>query len=198
MSTRWARRFVAAVLAIGLMALGAATTEAGLIGSSVDLSVHFPDRETVFAAGGTKIVGDGVEYPALLNFDGGALRIDVDVTDTQLIITNAGEDAHFDATFGPFNGFVLTIVSGPALLSATWNAALSDPLFRPFEISVTPAQLVLNFVDEDSTPRFGAGMPAGTSSVIDIAAVPEPATLTLVGSGVAALVARRMKRARRH
>lgn len=191
MSTRSARRSAVAILAVSLVALGATAADAGLIGSTVDLKWYFPDSTTVLVDGGTKVVGAGVEYPALRDFEG--VRVDVDVTDTQLIITNSGEDGQF--TSATFNGFVLTIVSGPELFSAIVNPATPD-FFVPFEVSFTADTLTLNYVGlgREGQPAV-AGMPAGTSSIIDIN-TPEPATLVLVGSGVAALVARRVKRRR--
>jgi hypothetical protein len=102
----------------------------------------------------------------------------VDITDDQIVIKNTlNMDAPYNSA--AFNGYVLTIISGPDILSA-----MTDPgsQCNPVGISIVNGnQLYLNFE--------GVTQGAGTSSIIDIATAPEPSVTALLGVCLLALLA---------
>lgn len=88
-------------MCLSLIAATAGAAEAGLLGSTVDVSVYFPDTATLFAADGPTLVSAAVKYPA-----------------------------------GSFNGFIMTILAGPALRSVVADPATSIRLIvtGPFAV----------------------------------------------------------------
>ncbi len=150
------------------------------MGSTVNVSAYFPDTSTVFESGGNQTVTSAIEYPtnSFFQYDRFA---QIDITDTQIIIKNT---LNIDAPFNSasFNGWVLTVLSGPLIVSAAPDPASQ---FNPVGISVVNGnQLFLNFEGETQG--------AGTSSIIDIAIVPEPSSILLLGFSI--LVRRTFRR----
>jgi hypothetical protein len=141
--------------------------------------------------GGTKTVSGAIEYPSGSFFAYNA-SWQIDISDTQLILTNAGPSDGFPFQDGTFNGFILTVLSGPTLLSASVDAASA---FSPVSISIVGGnELLLNF---EGVTGSGA-----VSSIIDIStgasSLPEPATwLTVLMPGMGLLAARWLKAKRR-
>lgn len=162
------RQFISAVLVLLTVILPSGLAHAGLGGSLVNVSAYYPDAGSLFADGGNQTVSGEIEYPTgtFQNYSG---SWQIDITDTQLTITDTTSNGfpYFPASF---NGWILTIVSGPSILSAAVNDT-SD--FDPVGISVVGGnQLLLNYSGVDG--------PTGGTSIIDITVVPEPAPATLI------------------
>jgi hypothetical protein len=173
-------RFIGAAILL-LISLSA---RAQLLGSTVDVTARYPDVGSIYTDGGVAIVGPDIEYPAG-SFASYNASWQVDITGNQMLVTNT--DTGFDFTDASFNGFVLTVLSGPTLLSAAVDPASG---FAPIDISLTGGnQLALNFAGVTS---FSGGP---LTAVIDLGfatAVPEAenalmllAGLTLLGFRVA-------------
>jgi hypothetical protein len=184
-------------LAAGIALLGQALpVEAGLLGSTVDVSVLFPDQATLFLDAGNKVVGDQIEYP-VGSFSSYNANLSVDITDTQIIVSLNGTDTLFSSA--TFNGLAITDLSG------SFASALGDGSsgFNPNNITIVGNTLFLNF----------QGIPtsqAGDISTIDIETaattepepgttpttdVPEPVTVALFGAGLVGLGLMRRRRA---
>ena len=154
-----------------LLASWAAPTiaNATLIGSTVNVDWFFPSLGTLFCSSGSAVVGTGVEYAAGCS---GFSPISIDITDFQVIVTN-NVTAGFAG--GSFNGFVMTILSGPSILSASFNSGALGFTSLAFDAT----SVSFNF----------AGVSAGTAgrmAIFDIGtrSVPEPGTLALLGLGL--------------
>jgi hypothetical protein len=163
-----------------------------LIGASVDVAAYYPDSSTLFQDGGTKTVSGSIEYPGG-TFSSYNSSWQVDITDTQLIVTKTTASG-FPFQPASFNGFVLTILSGPALVSASADAASN---FSPVGISIVGNKLFLNF---QGVSADNAVFPV--SSIINInsgaSGVPEPATwITVLTSGLGLLGFGRLRNRRK-
>jgi hypothetical protein len=160
------------------LGLSLGTARAGLLGASVNLSAYFPDSNTVFEDGGDVVVSAAVEYPTgsfvLYN-----TSWQIDITDNQIIISDE-EGNGFPFATASFNGWVLTVLSGPTIASASPNQFSQ---FTPVGISVLNGnQLFLNYSGV-AGPRFG-------TSIIDVTTtVPETGSsaLLLLAIGFAAI-----------
>jgi hypothetical protein len=145
-----------------LMAVLAAWTcsaQPGLIGSTVDLSLNFPTSTTVDTDYGAATVTGGVEYP---NVDYGIFQLQI--TANQLILTDIGGFSGGFVDF-PFNGFDLTVVSGPGIQSAVADASSQ---FDPVGISIVGGdQLFLNYEGDSINPGWSSVIDYSTASVPD-------------------------------
>ena len=168
------------VTALALTAM-TGSSQAALLGSTVDVDFYFPDSSSLYCSSGSAVVGAGVEYAAGCS---GFSPVSIDITDTQVIVghSNTGGFAS-----GSFNGFVMSILSGPLISSLTYNALLST--LGSTGTSFTGTSMSFNFASQGfGTAVFDIG--TGTS------AVPVPAALPLLGSalGLMALAGRRKRK----
>ena len=144
---------VGAILAVGTCL---AQASGGLDGSLVNVSAYYPTTSSVYDAGGNTVVTGAVEYPTG-SFPYYNPGWQVDITDTQIIISDAGGFG-FPYAGAPFNGWVLTILSGPVITSAAVDPSSQ---FDPVGISIVGGnQLFLNY--------SGVGGEGVESSIIDI------------------------------
>ena len=179
---------ISVALAFALcMGVFASTASAGMIGTQVSLSLYQmtssgPSLLTTLPS--TTIVDPGVEFSF-----GGALT--ANFTDTGMTLHFALADWHTDeltftftdSTAGAFTGLSVTSNAFPAPNAANGPIA-TQPLFtnNGTVMSFSCCSQNLFYANADFTATFGPG----SSST-----VPEPATVALVGVGIAALGARR-------
>jgi protein with PEP-CTERM/exosortase system signal len=168
------------------LGLSLGTARANLLGASVNLSVHFPDINTVFATGSNVVVSAAVEYPTG-SFPSYNPSWEINITDNQIIITDT-LGTGFPYQTASFNGWVLTILSGPTIASASPNQFSQ---FNPVGLSVLNGnQLFLNYSGV-AGPDFG-------TSIIDVTTtvpgVPDGgSTVSLLGCALLGLAALRRK-----
>lgn len=172
---------------------------ADLLGSDVTAVLLFPD-ETTFCniAGlcsgpiGPVAVTSGVEFPAgttagFLAFDGS-----LDVSGSQIIWTATSSETYGAGAAslhaGAFNGFALAFTGAPTITDVTVDAASTIPLV-PFTGPPISSSSGLFF--NGSNVMFnvaGDTVTAGQQVILDVqavpSAVPEPASLVLLGTGL--------------
>ena len=155
------------------------TSQAALLGSTVGVDFYYPVISTLICSSGSAVVGAGVEYAAGC---GGFGLTSIDITNTQVIVVAAIGNSP-----GSFNGFVMSMLSGPLITSLTYNAG--DSTRGVTGTSFTGTSMSFNFASQGSgTAVFDIG--TGPS------AVPIPAALPLLGGalGFVALAGRRRKK----
>lgn len=169
-------------LAVGLVSAPFAAN-AALIGATVDVDFYFPDLSTLYCNSGSAVVGAGVEYAAGCS---GFAPVSIDVTDTQIIV------GHSNSSFSPgaFNGFLMSILSGPTIAGVTFNAAASTLGVTGIDLTGGGSIIGLNFASQ------GTGTAVFDVSFGSISAVPVPATIALLvpGLGMMAMVGRRRRK----
>lgn len=126
------------------------------------------------------VVGAGVEIANIADH-----IASLDISDTNLLLS-FGSDGKFGGGV-TFNGFVLTDVNGtiPDFTGVTINASSTLAGFDSSRIFFDANTIRINF----------AGLPFGTGNVLslDVAAIPEPTTVTLLGLGLLGVAASRRK-----
>ena len=164
----------------GLTALAmvviAGAAQASLIGAEVNVTASFTGSSPVTSDPGNRTVSGAVEYEAGA-YVGYNPRIQIDIGANQLTILDVQSLAiNFGAA--PFNGWILRVISGPSIVSASLDGSSG---FAPFAISIMDGDLLMNYQ--------GVQAPAGTTSVINFTtdtdvAIPEPATMALFSMGL--------------
>ena len=172
---------ISAVVAI--LAACACSAQAQLDGSTVNVSTYYPTSSSLWEAGPNVVVTGSTEYPTG-SFPAYNAAFSVDVTDNQLIIINP-DGTGYDS--GSFNGFVLTIVSGPTITSATVDGSSA---YAPVSLSVVGGDQI--FVN-----NAGISAPGG-EEIIDIntgsSSVPDGGlTIAMLGSAMTVLAFIRRK-----
>jgi len=160
-----------------LLGAWACSAQAGLDGSTVDVAAYYPSSSSIYQDGGVTTVGATVEYPygTFPSYNG---DISVDVTDTQMIISNPQGTSFLSAAF---NGFILTVLSGPTITSATVDGSSA---FDPTALTVVGGDEIL--------VNFEGVTESGGDSVIDFttaaASTPDGGlTVAMLGSVMAGL-----------
>lgn len=166
------------ILRFSLLAAGfgaALSAHAGLLGSTVDTNVYYPDTSSAFATAGTAVVGPSIEYSDLASFNFWTL----DFTDTTLTVTMRST-VFFNpaAMLGPG----IAVTKGAAIASATFLSG-----HELAGLTVQNGRLFLNY--------SGLRISQGEQTTIAIATqpVPEPATMAALGLGVAGMIRRRKR-----
>jgi hypothetical protein len=158
----------------------AATVQAQLTGATVNVSAYYPDSMSIFHDPGNVIVSDVLEYPSG-SYPSYNSSWEVDVSANQWQIRDATSSG-FPFQPADFNGFILEVISGPTILSATADDGSG---FFPMSLSVVGGTKILaNF-------QGVTGGPGALSSIINITVVPEPQAITMLATLCMLLVHRR-------
>ncbi len=162
---------------------------ADLLGQDVSADYLYPDSGTVLQSLGSGTV-TGLGF-TVNSFD----QHDYTVTGTQIILTNvAGGSVLFPAA--SFNGYLLTLtgLSPVTIVSVTTNAATNVSGFSGSDVSFDSTHVFLNMQSLTTDD--------GEQVVLDVATepvgVPEPATVSLLGCGLAGFLPGRARRALVH
>jgi hypothetical protein len=178
---------------VGAAVVYASPASAQLAGSTVDVTARYSNASTIYSDPGSRIVSDGaVEYVSgsYANYNS---SWQVDVFSDHITITDF-LSAGLPFSDADFNGFVLDVLSGPAILTASVDASST---ILPASVDVLGGDLFINFAgvgaQTGGTARINfttAGMPA----------VPEPATwaMMLFGFGAVGVSMRRRRTALAH
>lgn len=176
-------RILMAVLALAVVAVIPAHATL-LDGQTVHLTYEFPNQGTIYNGNAYDLlVGPGFE---INNFPSPDHVVNVDFSDTNILTT-----FNFSSTFTPtaFNGFHVFDGLGliPAFTSVTINPATTLAGLDGSRISFDADNIWVNW----------QGLAFNTETVVSIdltgAAVPEPTTLVLLGSGIIGVVSRRRR-----
>lgn len=157
-----------------------------LDGQTLGYAYNYPTVGNAYPLNGpppypsTVVVGPGIEVPNIADN-----IASLDISDTNLLL-NFGSNGSFGGNV-PFNGFVLTDINGivPDFSSVTINAETTLAGFDSSRIFVDANTIRVNFV--------GLNFSANDIVSLEVAAVPEPATVGLLSLGILGLTASRRK-----
>ena len=180
------RRLVVVAFCV-LSFLGSRNAEAApiLLGQMVEVSYRFPDINTVFNGNSVNVlVGAGVEVS---NFPVGDPRTNIDLSDTNIFVTYNSASTW---TATAFNGLRFFDVNGtiPAISSVTINAATNLGGLDLSRITFDADHIWVNW------QGLAFNQQTIVSLDVNATAVPEPATMLLLGTGLVSLGLRRMRR----
>jgi len=176
-------------LAIALGISGAVDASATtLLGNTVEVSYRFPDINTVFNGNTVDVVvGPGQE---ISNFPVGDPRTNIDLSDTNIYVTYNSASTWTNTSF---NGLQFFDVFGtiPNITQVSINGATNLGGFDASRITFDADHIWVNW----------AGLTFDQSTIVSLdvngsaAAVPEPMSLLLVGSGLLGAVRLRRRSA---
>jgi hypothetical protein len=167
------KRVTLGLAVLALLFGGGKLAKAGLIGSTVDTKLYYPDLNSLLRDYGEQVVNPAAFFSSL---DGETTTI----TNTQIIYISPSYFGIYNT--GIFNGYVYDFLnSGNLITKATVDPSSTLSGFDPSKVKLTSdgagGQLVeLNL-------NQGLFFSPGASVVLDVttSAVPEPSTLTLLG-----------------
>ncbi|WP_337176916.1 hypothetical protein [Paludisphaera sp.] len=174
------RLVIAALLGLTLMLGASRPATAGLMGSTVNVSAYFPETTNLYVDPGDVVVSAGVEYgPG--SYAGYNSGIQADITDDRLVLTLPDGGTIFSS--GNFNGFILRVLSGPTILSATVDGSSE---FSPISVTLLNGNEVqINYAGVDA--RISGTSSSAIAFTFAPAAVPEPSSL--ISGGIACALA---------
>ena len=150
--------------------------QAGMMGSTVNVDFFYPSTADFYCTNGSAVVTGGVEYPSSCSGFGGVI---IDISDTQMSVDTGGTGWAAAA----FNGFRLTVLSGPAISSASYAGGTMGVT----SLTVDSGSLWVNFAGQ-----------TGGKAFIDLGpetGVPEPGTGALLAASLLTLGAIARRRA---
>ncbi len=177
-------RSFAALAASAALLCAAATAHAGFDGATVGADYRWPTLNDTLWAGGSAVVGAGIEFPDLGGF-GVGISPAVDVADGGFTLSYpAGFRLSPPDPAITFDGLVLTDLHGalPAITGVSLVAS-NIPGFGAAQLSFDADHV---YVNQTGFTQFDAG--ATIEVAVSFAPVPEPATLLLMAAGVLVLV----------
>jgi hypothetical protein len=179
------KRLLNPVLAAALLAAGAGGLTPGqayanLIGDSVHATYRFPDFATVFQDLGTQTIAVGTVFDVTAAPFGPTATFSA----SQITITN-NDPTGF--VISAFNGFDFAFLSGTAITNVTEDPTSNSSFAMGSVLNFSANDISLNLAGTCLSNCAG-----GEKIILDVttatAAVPEPASLALLGTAVAGLI----------
>jgi hypothetical protein len=162
------------------------------LGQTVELTYYAPSTSDVYRGPWTAVVGDGVEFSYVLGCFSGASCVDVDLSDTNILVTMHYVNEPGNFTPYPFNGIRIYDLNGmiPDFTSVSINPATNMAGFGAPRLTFDSNNIWLNFESLIGTSTTIVSLDVVGATDFP---VPEPATALLAFLGAAALLGLRRK-----